>query len=124
MSPFQGVYTIKCAAGRITPSRGALLQWGTCAEARVTLFEQLAQFSPACTSAHRSERVVPHRGGIKTRAAPDRIIRKGLNALQTASRSETDEQSEKIVEQKRAKMEILGVFDWAAGFPRHAKCDT
>lgn len=69
MSPFRGVYTIKCTVGRITPSSGALLQWGTCAEAAAVLFEQLAQFSPACTSAHRSERVAPHVGG-GARSAP------------------------------------------------------
>ena len=62
MSPFRGVYTIKCTAGWITPSSGAWLQWGTCVEAEVMLFEQLAQFSSACSNVHRSEAVVPHRG--------------------------------------------------------------
>lgn len=69
MSPFRGVYTIKCTAGWITPSSGAWLQWGTCVEAGVMLFEQLAQFSSACSNVHRSEAVVPH-GGRKTQASP------------------------------------------------------
>ncbi len=68
MSPFRGVYTIKCTAGWITPSRGAWLQWGTCVEARVMLFEQLAQFRSACSNVHRTETVVPHRK--KTQASP------------------------------------------------------
>lgn len=68
MSPFRGVYTIKCTAGWITPSSGAWLQWGTCVQAGVMLFEQLAQFSSACSNVHRSEAVVPH-GGRKTQAS-------------------------------------------------------
>lgn len=32
------------------------------------LFEQLAQFSPACSNVHRSEAAVPH-GGKKTPAS-------------------------------------------------------
>lgn len=40
------------------------------------LFEQLAQFSPACTSVHRSEHVVPHREGEP--GCPYRIQQNGL----------------------------------------------
>lgn len=68
MSPFGGVYTIKCPAAWITPSTPAWFQWVTCAEARVMLFEQLAQFSSACSNVHWSEAVVPH--GRKKKDAP------------------------------------------------------
>lgn len=44
------------------------------------LFEQLAQFSPACTSVHRSEHVVPHREGEP--GCPYRILQNGLNSRQ------------------------------------------
>jgi len=55
------VYTIKCTAGWITQSSGAWLQWGTCTKAGVMLFEQLAQFSSACSNVSKFKAVVPHR---------------------------------------------------------------
>lgn len=42
---------------------------GNLCRGRVMLFEQLAQFSSACSNVHRSEAVVPHRGK-NTQASP------------------------------------------------------
>lgn len=64
-------FKVHCSTG--SPSSGALLQWGTCAEAGASLFEQLAQFSPACTCARRSEGVVPHRVRKNTGLQQDRL---------------------------------------------------
>lgn len=64
-------FKVHCSTG--SPSSGAWLQWGTCAEARASLFEQLAQFSPACTCARRSEGVVPHRVRKNTGLQRDRL---------------------------------------------------
>lgn len=72
------MYTIKCTAGWITQSSGAWLQWRTCVEAGVMLFEQLAQFSSAFSNANRSGAVVPHDGGEKIRRPPSIFSRKGF----------------------------------------------
>lgn len=64
-------FKVHCSTG--SPSSGAWLQWGTCAEAQASLFEQLAQFSPACTCARRSEGVVPHRVRKNTGFQQDRL---------------------------------------------------
>lgn len=62
MPPFRGVYTIKCSAGWITQSSGAWLQWRTCVQARLILFEQLAEFSSACSNARVRGCGKEHRG--------------------------------------------------------------
>lgn len=64
-------FKVHCSTG--SPSSGAWLQWGTCAGAGASLFEQLAQFSPACTYARRSEGVVPHRVRKNTGLQRDRL---------------------------------------------------
>lgn len=64
-------FKVHCSTG--SPSSGVRLQWGTCAGARASLFEQLAQFSPACTYVRRSESVVPHRVRKNTGLQRDRL---------------------------------------------------
>lgn len=51
-------FKVRCSTG--SPSSAVWLQWGTCAEAGATLFEQLAQFSPACTYARTDLRPLYH----------------------------------------------------------------
>ena len=53
-------YKVHCRLDHsIKPSVASM---GNLCRGRVMLFEQLAQFSSACSNVHRSEAVVPHRG--------------------------------------------------------------
>lgn len=73
MSPFRGVYTLKCTAPLDHHQAPRCFNGEPVLRPGPSLFEQLAQFSPACTCARRSEGVVPHRVRKNTGLQQDRL---------------------------------------------------